>query len=129
MPVLERLNVGVVGAVGRGNNFGTALAAAGGRAPFSLKYPVYRCRVCGYVCARDEPPDVCPVCRAKKDRFERFLFSLRQVAVDGSLESLGVARIERSGHGLVIRHQFFEHALAPGKVAGFAGCFAGFSNR
>ncbi len=38
-----------------------------------LPYPVWRCRVCGYLCARDEPPGVCPVCKAKKDRFERFL--------------------------------------------------------
>ena len=39
----------------------------------SLKYPVWRCKVCGYLCARDEPPEVCPICKAKKDRFERFL--------------------------------------------------------
>ena len=39
----------------------------------SLRYPVWRCRVCGYLCARDGPPEVCPVCKAKKDRFERFL--------------------------------------------------------
>jgi ferredoxin-thioredoxin reductase catalytic chain len=38
-----------------------------------LPYPVWRCRVCGYLCARDEPPEVCPVCKAQKDRFERFL--------------------------------------------------------
>lgn len=39
----------------------------------SLSYPVWRCRVCGYLCARDEAPLVCPVCKAKKDRFERFM--------------------------------------------------------
>jgi ferredoxin-thioredoxin reductase catalytic subunit len=39
----------------------------------SLPLPVWRCRVCGYLCARDEPPGVCPICKAKKDRFERFL--------------------------------------------------------
>ncbi len=33
---------------------------------------VYRCTVCGYLCARDEPPDLCPICRAKKERFEKF---------------------------------------------------------
>jgi len=38
-----------------------------------LALPVWRCRVCGYLCARGEPPDVCPICKAKKDRFERFL--------------------------------------------------------
>jgi ferredoxin-thioredoxin reductase catalytic subunit/rubredoxin len=34
--------------------------------------PVWRCRVCGYLCARESPPGVCPVCKAKKDRFEQF---------------------------------------------------------
>ena len=35
-------------------------------------YPVYRCRVCGYLCARKNPPDPCPICGAEKDRFETF---------------------------------------------------------
>ena len=39
----------------------------------NLPYPIWRCRVCGYLCARDEPPGVCPVCKVKKERFERFL--------------------------------------------------------
>jgi ferredoxin-thioredoxin reductase catalytic chain len=34
--------------------------------------PVWRCRVCGYLCARPEPPLKCPICKADKDRFERF---------------------------------------------------------
>ncbi len=39
----------------------------------SLSCPVWRCKVCGYLCARDEPPGKCPVCKATKDRFERFM--------------------------------------------------------
>ncbi len=39
----------------------------------ALPYPVWRCRVCGYLCARDFPPEVCPICKAKKERFERFI--------------------------------------------------------
>jgi ferredoxin-thioredoxin reductase catalytic subunit len=39
----------------------------------SLPLPVWRCKVCGYLCARDSPPEVCPICKAKKDRFERFI--------------------------------------------------------
>jgi ferredoxin-thioredoxin reductase catalytic subunit len=39
----------------------------------SLSYPVWRCKVCGYLCARDGPPEVCPICKAKKERFERFM--------------------------------------------------------
>jgi ferredoxin-thioredoxin reductase catalytic subunit len=38
-----------------------------------LSYPVWRCKVCGYLCARDEPPGVCPICKAKRDRFEKFM--------------------------------------------------------
>ncbi len=43
-----------------------------GRSNTALPYPVWRCKVCGYLCARDEAPDLCPICKAKKDRFERF---------------------------------------------------------
>jgi ferredoxin-thioredoxin reductase catalytic subunit len=39
----------------------------------SLPLPVWRCKVCGYLCARDGPPEVCPICKAKKERFERFI--------------------------------------------------------
>lgn len=39
----------------------------------TLPYPVYRCRVCGYLCARNDPPEVCPICKAGAERFERFL--------------------------------------------------------
>jgi ferredoxin-thioredoxin reductase catalytic chain len=52
-----------------------AEAPAGSAPPSAadLKYPVWRCKVCGYLCARDGPPEVCPICKAKKERFERFL--------------------------------------------------------
>jgi ferredoxin-thioredoxin reductase catalytic subunit len=33
---------------------------------------VWRCRVCGYLCAREHPPAVCPICGAASDRFESF---------------------------------------------------------
>ncbi|PKL67464.1 MAG: ferredoxin:glutaredoxin reductase [Methanobacteriales archaeon HGW-Methanobacteriales-1] len=39
----------------------------------ALPFPVWRCRVCGYLCARDEPPEACPICKVAKERFERFL--------------------------------------------------------
>jgi ferredoxin-thioredoxin reductase catalytic subunit len=41
--------------------------------PLNLKYPVWRCSVCGYLCARDAAPELCPICKVKKDRFERFI--------------------------------------------------------
>ena len=39
----------------------------------NLNYPVWRCNICGYLCARDNPPEICPVCKAKKERFDKFI--------------------------------------------------------
>ncbi len=33
---------------------------------------VWRCSVCGYLCARKYPPNVCPICKAPRERFEEF---------------------------------------------------------
>jgi len=38
----------------------------------ALCLPVWRCRVCGYLCARQHPPAACPICKATSDRFEAF---------------------------------------------------------
>ncbi len=40
-----------------------------------IRYPVWRCSVCGYLCARANPPEVCPICKAKHERFERFVWA------------------------------------------------------
>ncbi len=40
---------------------------------FKLSAPVWRCTVCGYLCAREAPPEVCPICKVGKERFERFI--------------------------------------------------------
>ena len=47
--------------------------AATGLVTGGLSYPVWRCRVCGYLCAKEGPPLICPICKAKQDRFERFI--------------------------------------------------------
>ena len=49
----------------------TAPSAAGSISGLSL--PVWRCKVCGYLCAREHPPETCPICKVKKDRFELFV--------------------------------------------------------
>ena len=38
----------------------------------SSSIPIWRCRVCGYLCARQEPPENCPICTAERERFELF---------------------------------------------------------
>jgi ferredoxin-thioredoxin reductase catalytic subunit/rubredoxin len=40
--------------------------------PAAAGIKVWRCKVCGYLCAREHPPEVCPVCFAQRDRFEAF---------------------------------------------------------
>lgn len=43
---------------------------------------LWRCRVCGYLCAREHPPGVCPVCKAKRERFEAFVLPLSAIPRD-----------------------------------------------
>ncbi len=43
------------------------------REKLKISFPVYRCRVCGYLCAREQPPELCPICKASADRFELFI--------------------------------------------------------
>jgi ferredoxin-thioredoxin reductase catalytic subunit len=38
-----------------------------------LPFPIWRCGVCGYICARGEPPLQCPICKVGKERFGRFI--------------------------------------------------------
>lgn len=38
-----------------------------------LPLPIWRCKVCGYLCARETPPAICPICKVKRERFERFI--------------------------------------------------------
>jgi len=46
---------------------------ASSKALSELSLPVWRCRVCGYLCARETPPETCPICKAKRERFEKFI--------------------------------------------------------
>jgi ferredoxin-thioredoxin reductase catalytic chain len=44
-----------------------------GSGALRLSVPVWRCLVCGYLCGRVSPPEACPICRAGRERFERFI--------------------------------------------------------
>jgi ferredoxin-thioredoxin reductase catalytic subunit len=45
-----------------------------------MKRKAWYCRQCGYVCFREEPPYICPVCKAKREMFALLKISL---AVEG----------------------------------------------
>jgi ferredoxin-thioredoxin reductase catalytic chain len=53
---------------------GEGRAGKAAAAPRGGRTPVWRCRVCGYLCAAEHPPGRCPVCKAAADRFEAFGF-------------------------------------------------------
>lgn len=55
----------------RGTQRAVKTVATTSEKPF-FPLPVWRCKVCGYLCARDQPPGICPICKATKERFERF---------------------------------------------------------
>jgi ferredoxin-thioredoxin reductase catalytic subunit len=40
---------------------------------FAFTSNVWRCPVCGYLCAKDQPPPKCPICGVSRDRFELFI--------------------------------------------------------
>jgi ferredoxin-thioredoxin reductase catalytic subunit len=42
---------------------------------------LWRCRVCGYLCAREHPPGACPICKAKSDRFEAYILPASAIPV------------------------------------------------
>jgi len=37
---------------------------------------LYYCKQCGYVCYREEPPYLCPVCKAKKELFTKLVINI-----------------------------------------------------
>jgi len=45
----------------------------GAAIPVELAVPIWRCKVCGYLCGRENPPEKCPICKVPKERFERFI--------------------------------------------------------
>jgi len=38
-----------------------------------LEFPIWRCKVCGYLCSRPKPPNKCPICKVTEDRFEQIM--------------------------------------------------------
>jgi len=43
-------------------------AAVSKEAP-KIKMKMWYCKQCGYVCFREEPPYICPICKAKREMF------------------------------------------------------------
>jgi ferredoxin-thioredoxin reductase catalytic subunit len=41
------------------------------------KMKMWVCKQCGYVCFREDPPYICPICKAKREFFAEIKFSTR----------------------------------------------------
>lgn len=41
--------------------------------PAEKSLPVWVCKVCGYLCARENPPAKCPVCKVGRERFRKYM--------------------------------------------------------
>jgi len=41
--------------------------------PTDRNLPIWLCKVCGYLCARENPPAKCPICKVGKERFRIFM--------------------------------------------------------
>lgn len=55
-----------------GNDEAAAPISSGKETGRALRY----CRVCGYVVFREEPPYICPICRAKREMFAEIVTGL-----------------------------------------------------
>jgi ferredoxin-thioredoxin reductase catalytic subunit len=47
----------------------TAAAAPVAKVPSEIKLKLWYCKQCGYVVFREDPPYVCPICKAKREMF------------------------------------------------------------
>jgi len=56
----------------------SATAAVMAKKTPEIKMKMWYCKQCGYVCFREEPPYICPICKAKKEMFARLEISLKK---------------------------------------------------
>ncbi|MCW4055725.1 MAG: ferredoxin:glutaredoxin reductase [Candidatus Bathyarchaeota archaeon] len=47
----------------------SATEATEAEEPSSIKKKMWYCKQCGYVCFREDPPYICPICKAKREMF------------------------------------------------------------
>jgi len=47
------------------------IAAQMSKEPSKIKMKMWYCKQCGYVCFREDPPYICPICKAKREMFAR----------------------------------------------------------
>jgi rubrerythrin len=54
---------------------GTAVA----KQPSEIKKKLWYCRQCGYVVFREDPPYICPICKAKREMFAEIALRIDEI--------------------------------------------------
>ena len=52
--------------------------AAAAAQPTKVAKKLWYCKQCGYVCFREEPPYICPICKAKREMFAEIMISVAE---------------------------------------------------
>jgi len=47
------------------------------KAPAKVETKMWYCKQCGYVCFREDPPYICPICKAKREMFAEITITTR----------------------------------------------------
>ena len=45
--------------------------------PPEIKTKLWYCKQCGYICLREDPPYICPICKAKKEMFAEIVVTIQ----------------------------------------------------
>lgn len=51
-------------------------ATMGSKKPPEARLKMWYCKQCGYICFREEPPYVCPICKAKREMFSELKITI-----------------------------------------------------
>jgi ferredoxin-thioredoxin reductase catalytic subunit len=52
-------------------------AKAPGASPLKVGMKMWYCKQCGYVCFREDPPYICPICKAKRELFSEIAMGIQ----------------------------------------------------
>jgi predicted Zn-ribbon and HTH transcriptional regulator len=54
----------------------TETTATVAKEPSKIQMKMWYCKQCGYVCFREDPPYICPICKAKKEMFAEITITI-----------------------------------------------------
>jgi ferredoxin-thioredoxin reductase catalytic chain len=74
-PIPERRPLEKQARAHRGAAEPSVKASPAAEEPATTKMKMWYCKQCGYVCFRENPPYICPICKAKRELFAEMTIS------------------------------------------------------